>query len=401
MNRRKIVVSFLCAMLPGTGCSKPVRTGLDNIDQYQRLFADKRVGIVMNHTAVNRKGQTIVEVFRHLPAVRVTALFGPEHGFAGLAEDGADVEDAAMDGIPVYSLYGTTNKPTAEMLRDVDVLVFDIQDIGARFYTYVYTMALAMEAAGEHGKEFVVLDRPNPINGVTVEGNLLEPKFASFVGLYPIPLRHGMTAGELARLFTGQGWLAGGVKPKLEVVPMTGWKRKMWYDQTGLVFVKPSPNMPSLETAAIYPGLCLIEGTNLSEGRGTDKPFLQFGAPWVDATALCKALNTLRLPGIEFQPTSFVPDSSKHKGQLCHGARILITDRDKIEAYWTGIQVVAVLHKMYPEKMEFRAGHFDRLCGTDKVRQTILSGGLLVVLRDSWQIEVNRFEKMRKEYLLY
>ncbi|MBN1125097.1 MAG: DUF1343 domain-containing protein [Sedimentisphaerales bacterium] len=401
MNRRKMLVFLFCMMLAGMGCSGQVRTGLDNIGQYSHFFADKRVGIIMNHTAVNREGNTIVEVFRAMSGVKVTALFGPEHGFAGVAEDGADVEDATLNGIPVYSLYGATNKPTAEMLQDVDVLVFDIQDIGARFYTYVYTMALALEAAGEHGKEFVVLDRPNPINGVTMEGNLLEPEFASFVGMYPIVLRHGMTAGELAQMFGGQGWLTGGVKPNLAVVRMTGWRRRMWYDQTGLAFVNPSPNMPSLETATIYPGLCLIEGTNLSEGRGTDKPFLQFGAPWVDAMALCTALNGLHLPGVQFQPTSFVPDASKHKGQLCKGARILITDRDRIEAYWTGIQIVAVLHKLYPDVMEFRDSHFDRLCGTDQVRRAILSGTSLVVLRNSWKADEAQFKKMRKAYLLY
>jgi len=215
-----------------------------------------------------------------MPGVEVTALFGPEHGIYGLAEAGIKVADKKDDrfGIPVYSLYGKTAKPTAEMLKDVDVLVFDIQDIGARFYTYIYTMAYAMEAAAENNKPFVVLDRPNPINGLAVQGNILEKDFATFVGLYPIPVRHGMTVGELARMFNDQGWLKNGIRANLTVVPMQGWKRSMWYDRTGLKFIKPSPNMPNIKTATVYPGLCLLEGTNISEGRGTNKPFLQFGA---------------------------------------------------------------------------------------------------------------------------
>ncbi|MHC4745057.1 MAG: exo-beta-N-acetylmuramidase NamZ family protein, partial [Planctomycetota bacterium] len=270
-----------------------VKTGLDNIASYHEMFRGKRVGIITNHTGCNSAGRHITDVFAEMEGVKVTALFGPEHGIKGSKAAGEKIDSEAgeAEDIPVYSLYGKTLKPTPEMLKNVDVLVFDIQDVGARFYTYTYTMSLAMEAAAENRKRFVVLDRPNPINGLTVEGSVLEPRFASFVGLYPIPVRHGMTVGELALMFNRQGWLKGGVRADLVVVSVGSWRRGDWYDKTGLRFIKPSPNMTDLNTAIVYPGLCLLEGTNVSEGRGTRKPFLQFGAPWIDAGELAARLN--------------------------------------------------------------------------------------------------------------
>lgn len=260
---------------------KPVTTGLDNIGEYNQLFAANRVGIITNHTAYSSGGQYIVDVFRNIENTRLTALFSPEHGIEGDEEAGKTVEGRidARYNLPIYSLYGKTNKPTAEMLKNIDVFVFNIQDIGARFYTYISTMSLAMEAAAECGKRFVVLDRPNPINGLKVEGNILKPQFASFVGMHPVPVRHGMTVAELATMFNQQGWLKNAARADLSVVPMKGWRRRMWYDQTGLTFIKPSPNIPDLQTAALYPGLCLLEGTNVSEGRGTEMPFGQFAHP--------------------------------------------------------------------------------------------------------------------------
>ncbi|MBM4028131.1 MAG: DUF1343 domain-containing protein, partial [Planctomycetes bacterium] len=263
----------------GASCAASVRTGLDHVAAHKDLFQGQRVGIIANHTSYDSTGKYVVEVFRALEGVRVVTLFSPEHGLRGTEEAGRKIahDIDPVSGLPVHSLYGGTNKPTPQMLADVDVLVFDMQDVGARFYTYLYTMSLAMEAAAENGKKFVVLDRPNPINGTQLEGPVLEPKFATFVGLYPIPVRYGLTVGELARMVNGEGWLAKGIKADLTVVPLTGWRRGMWFDATGLRFIKPSPNMPDLETATIYPGLCLLEGTNLSEGRGTPKPFCQFG----------------------------------------------------------------------------------------------------------------------------
>ena len=384
-------------------CYGSVKTGLDRVGEYKNLFEGKRLGIIANHTAYDSNGRFIVDVFRGMAGVKVTALFSPEHGLWGTARAGEKIgsqTDLVYD-LPVYSLYGKTQKPTSEMLRNIDFLVFDIQDIGARFYTYIYTMSLAMEAAAQNGKTFIVLDRPNPINGISVQGNILEPAFASFVGLYPIPVRHGMTAGELAKMFNGQGWLSGHVKAELVVILMEGWRCRMWYDQTGLSFIKPSPNMPNLETAAIYPGLCLLEGTNVSEGRGTAIPFMQFGAPWIDSRLLAERLNALDLPAMRFEPANFTPTSSKYKDKECHGVRILITDRDKLEPYFSGIRIVDEICQMYPEQFEWKAAHFDRLCGTSKIRDAIASHSSVDVLQSKWQKELESFLKIRAKYLLY
>jgi uncharacterized protein YbbC (DUF1343 family) len=386
-----------------SSCYGSVKTGLDRVSEYKELFQGKRLGIIANHTAYDRNGRFIVDVFREIPGVKLVALFSPEHGFWGIAPDAEkiDSQNHPVYNLPVYSLYGKTQKPTKDMLRNVDVLVFDIQDIGARFYTYIYTMSLAMEAAAENGKTFVVLDRPNPINGTCVEGNILEPAQASFVGLYPIPVRHGMTAGELARMFNGQGWLAGHIKAKLVVVPMEGWRRSMWYDQTGLRFIKTSPNMPDLETAAIYPGLCLLEGTNVSEGRGTAMPFRQFGAPWINSKRLAERLNALNLPAMRFEPTRFTPTSSKFKGQTCNGVRIVVADRNNLKPYLSGIKIVNEIFRLYPDDFQWRASHFDRLCGTSTIRKAIVNGASIDELREKWQPDLTSFRKIRDKYLIY
>jgi uncharacterized protein YbbC (DUF1343 family) len=287
------------------------------------------------------------------------------------------------------------------MLADLDILVFDIQDIGARFYTYIWTMVLAMEAAAENSTRFIVLDRPNPITGTQVEGNVLDPEYATFVGLHPIPVVHGMTVGELAQLVNGQGWLAQGVKAELQVIPLQGWDRSMWYDQTGLPFVKPSPNIPDVETALIYPGLCLLEGTNLSEGRGTPLPFKQFGSPWLKSGVLLRRLRALPLPGLCFETTEFTPLSSKHKGKRCQGIRIHITDRHQLDPYFTGIQIVKAIHDLHEREFQWHGRHFDRLCGTGTIRKAIIGRRSLVQLRDQWQGQLSKFDAIRKQYLLY
>ena len=386
-----------------SGCDASVRTGLDNIGSYRHLFEGKRVGIITNHTAYNSRGEYIIDVFSKMDNVEVAAFFSPEHGLYGVEEDGRRIESITEPNykIPVYSLYGKTNKPTREILENIDVLVFDIQDVGARFYTYIYTMSLAMEAAAEYGKRFVVLDRPNPINGLQVEGNILKPEFASFVGLYPIPVRHGMTVGELAQMFNGQGWLKDGIKADLVIIPMKGWRRSMWYDRTGLKFIKPSPNMVSLETATVYPGLCLLEGTNVSEGRGTPLPFTQFGAPWIDSGRLVAEFNRLNLPGIRFGPASFTPVSSKYKGQRCNGIRIVVTDRDLLEPYFSGILIVNKIYQMYPNDFQWRVSHFDRLCGTSAIREVITNRSSLENLKESWQAGLKSFLQIRNKYLMY
>jgi uncharacterized protein YbbC (DUF1343 family) len=397
------VISIAAIMWFGAVSSAAVRTGLDNIGAHTNLFKGRRVGIVANHTSYNSEGKYIVDVVRAMEGVRVVALFSPEHGLRGLEEAGAKVENQTdpVTGLPVYSLYGKISKPTPQMLADVDVLVFDIQDVGARFYTYLYTMSLAMEAAAENGKRFVVLDRPNPINGVQLEGPVLEPRFATFVGLYPIPVRYGLTVGELAKMVNGEGWLAKGIKADLTLVPLTGWQRGMWFDETGLRFIKPSPNMPDLETAAIYPGLCLLEGTNLSEGRGTPKPFRQFGAPWIDSTALAAKLNALNLPGVRFQPAAFTPTSSKFEKQQCQGVEILLTDRTRLEPFWTGVQIVNELYQMYPGSFKWIERHLDRLCGAATIREAITAQEPLPLLKSAWAAECSSFDQTRRKYLRY
>jgi uncharacterized protein YbbC (DUF1343 family) len=397
------IALILALMTLISGCSTSVETGLDNVESYKNVFQNQRLGIITNHTAINKENQHIADIFANIPDITVTALFGPEHGIRGVegGRRSTDLVDEPDFGVPVYSLYGKNLKPTPEMLENVDVLVFDIQDVGARFYTYVSTMSHALEAAAEQGKTFVVLDRPNPINGRQVEGNILEPEFSTFVGLHPTPVRHGMTVGELATMINDQGWLKDGVKAKLIVIPVKGWRRDQWYDQTDLTFIKTSPNMPNVDTAAVYPGMCLFEGTNLSEGRGTDTPFLIFGAPWIDAQKLTDRLNALNLAGVQFEPTSYTPTGSKFRDQQCHGSKFIFTDRDRFEPYWCGIQIVNTIYQMYPDQFEWRIAHFDRLCGSASIRQTIIAQSSLDDLRANWQKDLNNFLKIRQKYLLY
>ena len=402
---------FVITLLLIAGCAdQQTKVGLDRVSEYSDLFCGKRIGIITNHTGYNSEGKHIVDVFAQMEGVTVTALFGPEHGIRGKKEAGAkvDSEHDLTRQLPIYSLYGKTRKPTAEMLESVDILVFDIQDIGARFYTYVYTMALAMEAAAEHGKQFIVLDRPNPITGALVEGNILESGFATFVGLYPIPVRHGMTVAELARMFNEEGWLGNGVCSELCVIPVSGWHRKQWYDETGLRFVAPSPNMPNIETATVYPGTCLLEGTNISEGRGTDTPFRVFGAPWIEGDALAAHLNQLNLPGVTFTSRSFTPKTisgkavnPKYEARECFGAQLHVTNRLTFEPYWTGIRIVNSIFRLYPDSLRWHVRHFDRLCGTDKVRLAIEGRADLDALRASWQRGLTDFRVIRKKYLMY
>lgn len=401
MEFARLTLTITLTMLAPAG--NFVKTGLDNVPEYKKLFEAKRIGIITNHTAYNRNGQYILDVFRNIPNARVTALFGPEHSIFGTQEAGEAIEDRINTryNLPVYSLYGKTHKPTEEMLKDVDVLVFDVQDVGARFYTYISTMSLAMEASAECDKRFVVLDRPNPINGLKVEGNILEPNFVSFVGMHPLPVRHGMTIGELSTMLNEQGWLKNGVRADLVVVPMTDWRRRMWYDQTNLSFIKPSPNIDGLQTAAVYPGLCLLEGTNVSEGRGTEMPFRQFGAPWIHSKTLTTRLNQLNLPGLRFAPTSFTPTSSKYQGQKCHGVKVIVTDRDLLEPYYSGILIVNELFRVHPDAFQWKARHFDYLSGTSSIRQAIITGSSLERLRKDWQAELKSFLEIRKKYLMY
>ncbi|GAB3799107.1 DUF1343 domain-containing protein [Virgibacillus kimchii] len=368
------------------------------LDEQMELLEGKRVGLITNPTGVDQELNHIVDVLHNDPEVELTALYGPEHGVRGDAQAGDYVEFYIdeITGLPVYSLYGQTRKPTPEMLEDVDVLLFDIQDVGARFYTYIYTMAYAMEAAQENDLEFVVLDRPNPISGYDVEGPVLDPEYASFVGNYPIPLRHAMTVGELALLFNEEFE----IHADITVVEMTGWERGMYYDDTDLEFVMPSPNMPTLDTALVYPGAAFIEGTNLSEGRGTTKPFELLGAPFVNSTEFAAAMNDLDLPGVTFRAASFTPMFSKHSGDLSHGVQIHVTDKETFKPVETGLHTVKMLHDMYTDEVELTA-FFDNLLGNGWIREAIENGESVDSMVAEWQEELREFKDLRQDYLLY
>jgi uncharacterized protein YbbC (DUF1343 family) len=398
-----MAVGILLVSGMDTVLADSVRTGLDRVGQYADLFQGKRLGIIANQTSQDSQGRFIVDVLKELPGVMVAALFAPEHGLWGSAPAGEEIRQTMhpVYRIPVYSLYGTTQKPTRPMLGGVDVLVFDIQDIGTRFYTYIWTMALAMEAAAEVNKPFVVLDRPNPITGTRVNGPCLDPAFASFMGLYPIPLVHGMTVGELARMFNEEGWLTGGIKANLTVVRMEGWSRDMWFDETGLTFVRPSPNIPDLETAMVYPGLALLEGTNVSEGRGTPLPFRQIGAPWIDSQRLADRLNGLSMPGLRFEPVTFTPTSSKFKDQPCNGVCLILKDRTQLDPFRSGVRIIREVSRMYPDRFQWDASHFDRLCGTDIVRKAMIEQHDLAPLPGILDERVKAFLKIRQRYLCY
>ncbi|MBI5671367.1 MAG: DUF1343 domain-containing protein [Chloroflexi bacterium] len=384
-----------------------VRIGLDILlNQRLDLIAGKRVGLVASPSSVDSQLISSVERLFACPEVQLTALFGPEHGLRGAAQAGQHVttDIDSLTGLPVYSLYGDTYQPTTDMLRNVDVLIFDLQDGGVRFYTYLSTLAHVMQAAAANHLPLIVLDRPAPINGVTVEGPVLDPVYTSFIGIYPIPIRYGMTAGELARLFNE----VFAVGCDLTVVEMDGWQRSMWFDQTGLPFVPPSPNLPTLSALTVYPGMCLIEGTTLSEGRGTTKPFEYTGAPWIEAEAVARRLNALDLPGARFRPVYFVPTFSKYQGELCAGVHLYVTDRDVFRPVETALHLLALVRAMYPERFAWRVpwtdgGHYpiDLLSGGDQVRQH-LEGGLPVSdLVNAWEEGGNAFLAQRAQYLLY
>lgn len=377
-----------------------VELEVDRLMENPEILKGKRVGLITNPTGINAERTSIVDLFDQSDDFELTALYGPEHGVRGDAQAGSTVSSYIDDvtGLPVYSLYGATKKPTPEMLQDVDVLVFDIQDVGTRYYTYIYTMAYAMEAAAENGIPFVVLDRPNPQGGLRVDGPVLDPDYSSFIGLYPIPLKHGMTVGELARLFNTEYQ----IQADLEVVKMKGWKRSMMYENTGLPFVMPSPNMPTTDTVNVYPATGLFEGTNLSEGRGTTKPFQLIGAPYIKAHEYANELNGLDLPGVAFRAASFTPTFSKHAGKLTHGVEVYVTDPARFESTRTGIAMIQTAHDMYPDDFEFLANDFiTKLTGNAYVKDMILEGAPLEDILTKIEDERDAFLPIRKEYLLY
>jgi uncharacterized protein YbbC (DUF1343 family) len=360
----------------------------------------KRVALITNQSAVDRARTPDIDLIAEHPHLKLVALLAPEHGIRGDAPAGAKVEDEkdAKTGIPIFSLYKSEDHgPTLEMLRDVDVLIYDLQEVGGRTWTYVSTMVLGMEAARKKGIPFVVLDRPNPIGGEIVEGALLDPKFKSFVGMYPIPARHGLTVGELAVLFNTKYALGA----ELIVIQALNWRRSQWQDQTGLPWVNPSPNLRSLAALTSYPGSVYFEGTNLTEGRGTERPFEQVGAPWLDAPAVVKTMNGMRLPGITFEAITMTvaPTAAKFPGQAIPGIRFDITDRQSYRPVRTALLLIDTIRRQHPG--EFAWGKtIDRLTGSDKARLAI-DARRLPALLEEWDREAAAFSEARKAFLLY
>ncbi|HIA62867.1 MAG TPA: DUF1343 domain-containing protein [Planctomycetes bacterium] len=372
-------------------------SGLDVLqhNQYQQLQG-KRIGLITNHTAINRDGVSIVELFNTAANVDLVALFSPEHGFEGKL-DVAKIKDArdTKSGLQIYSLYGKTRKPTAEMLADIDLLVFDIQDIGTRFYTYISTMGNAMQAAADHDIDFMVLDRPNPINGSHVQGPVLDKGSESFVGFHPVAVRHGMTAGELANMFN----VELNLKLDLQIIKLTGWHRSNFFDATGLPWVNPSPNMRNLNQALLYPGIGLLETTNLSVGRGTDTPFEQIGAPYIQGRELANAMNARKLNGIRFVPIQFTPESSKFSGQVCGGLSLVITDRDVFDPLATGLELAVALRTLYREQWETKS--LNRLLSHQQTYESIKAGASVRDIRSAYNDGLQAFRQRRKAFLLY
>ena len=368
-----------------------------------------RVGIVCNHASVDHAFRHVVDRLIEEPGVELAAIFGPQHGFRSDVQDNM-IETPHRDDparrVPVYSLYSDTREPTAEMLRGIDVLVIDLQDIGARIYTYIYTMANCLRAAARHGVHVIVCDRPNPIGGRRVEGAALVTGFESFVGQFPIPMRHGMTIAELARLFNDHFSIGA----MLEVVPMERWQRSMYWDQTRLPWVMPSPNMPTLDTAIVYPGTVLFEGLTLSEGRGTTRPFEIVGAPWIDADRFAKAMNELDLPGVYFRPAVFQPTFQKHAQQTCGGCQIHVLQRDDFRPVLTGVALIHMFRRFDPNRFAWRPPPYeyehhkapiDILAGSDVLRRQIETDTSLKAIAASWIGDEAEFDRIRRPYLLY
>ena len=389
-----------------------VETGLARLAKEQFApWRGLRLGLLCNPTAVDVQLRHLIDLAAERTDLKLVRLFGPEHGIRGAAQDMVDVTSRRDErtGLPVISLYGNdfaSLSPSPASLRDLDALVFDLQDIGSRYYTFIWTMALAMQAAGRQGLSFWVLDRPNPLGGELLEGPLVSPGFESFVGLHPLPVRHGMTAGEIA------GWLRGerGIEVDLKVTKMIGWRREELFDGTGLPWIPPSPNMPTLETALVYPGQCLLEGTNVSEGRGTTRPFEIFGAPFVDPERLRHRLEEHSLPGVRFRPLHFQPTFHKFAGQSCGGLMLHVTDRGSYRPFLTGMAVVAALQELWPDDFRFRTEPyefvkeipaFDLLCGSDRIRRGLLGRESLASLVSGWLPDLDAFASVRNRYLLY
>lgn len=386
-----------------------ITLGIENLLKSAQSLKGSRVGLLCNPSSVDHQFNHAVDLFLKHPDINLTALYGPQHGIRGETQDNMiewkGYKDART-GIMAYSLYGEVREPTDEMLKDIDVLVIDIQDVGTRVYTFIYTMALAMKACARMKKRVIVLDRPNPINGEAIEGNILETGHESFVGMFPIPMRHGMTIAEAAWMFNGEF----NIGCELEVIPMNGYRRECWMGETDAPWVIPSPNMPTLDTTIVYPGTVFVEGTKISEGRGTTRPFEINGAPYADSHEVAKTLNKLGLPGVKFRPHSFLPTFQKHAGKLCHGVQIHVTDRKVFKPVITGIALIKVFHDLYRNEFQWQSPPyeyvhdrlpFDVIAGSTNIRAQIESRKSVNEIANSWKQGEKDFAEMRSQYLLY
>jgi len=374
-----------------------VLTGIDVLEREKfRRLKGRHVGLITNHTGVNRRGVSTVELLHQAENVDLQALFSPEHGIQGVL-DTHNIDDASdpLTGLKIYSLYGKTRKPTAESLKGLDTLVFDIQDIGARFYTYISTMGNAMQAAAEHDLRFIVLDRPNPINGVDTAGPVSDDGSQSFVAFHTLPVRHGMTVGELATMFNEE--MKTGVD--LRVVKVTGWRRSDYFDRTGLLWINPSPNMRSLTEAVLYPGIGLLEYSNLSVGRGTDTPFEVIGAPWLDGILLARELNNVELPGVRFVPIRFTPGASKFADEQCGGVNIVVIDRERFRPVRTGLEIASCLRRLYLD--DWQATKLERLLCSQKTLDGVLECKPVYELESEYAAKLEQFRQRRSKFMLY
>ncbi len=389
---------------------KTVKLGLEKIlDEQINLLKGKRIGLVCNPASVNHQYQHAADLFYENKQINLTTLFGPQHGIRGDVQDNMIETSHIIDShteIPIYSLYSETRQPTEQMLSGIDALVFDLQDVGCRVYTFIYTMANCMRACAEYGKKMFILDRPNPINGINIEGNLLEAGHESFVGMYPIPMRHGMTVGELAKLFNKDFEL----HCDLEVITMDNWEREDFYDETDAPWVIPSPNMPTVDTAIVFPATVFFEGTQVSEGRGTTRPFETVGASYINAIELADVLTSLELSGVIFRPINFLPTFQKFSNESCGGVFLHIIDRELFEPVITGLAITKIIYELYPDSFKWKIppyeyvydrNPFDVIAGTTTIRESIEQGKSVNEIKNSWQTDIKEFNNTRMKYLLY
>jgi uncharacterized protein YbbC (DUF1343 family) len=371
-------------------------TGIDVLEaQNFAPLAGKRVGLITNQTGIDRNRRSTIDLFAHAPGVKLVALFSPEHGIRGTLDARVSSTTDEATGLPVYSLYGKTERPTDDMLVGLDALVFDIQDAGVRFYTYITTMGYAMEAAAAHHIAFYVLDRPDPLGGERIEGPMLDHDRTNFVGYFPMPVRMAMTLGEMAQMFNAEKKIGC----DLHVIRMQNWQRRFWFSHTGLPWVNPSPNLRSPEAGLLYPGLEILQAGGVSVGRGTNRPFKLLGSPWIRGEEFAAYLNRRAIPGVRFEPEKFTPDSGLYKGELCDGAKVVLTDRDSLQSLRMGIEIASALEKLYPDKFE-AIKTLDLLGNAGTARQ-LAAGADPETIVASWNKDLEAFRKVRAKYLLY